>query len=160
VSRGEALKRKVEYDQLVTHIFKQVIDFVKPMQETAELLAQRTHLGDVSEAVPGYSDQLRTDVAAWVKTQPAYLQPAYEHVITQGTVAEVKDLVDRFRGATGAAVVPPAPAPTPKAPELSDAAKKAAAALAPVESKRSGVQQPGDPSNFDDAWSQFSTDKV
>jgi hypothetical protein len=42
--------------------------------------------------------------------------------------------------------------------ELSDEAKKAAAALAPVDSKRSGVQQPSDLSNFDDAWKQAATE--
>lgn len=162
VSKGEALKRRAEYDHLVSHIFKQVIDYVKPMQETTELLATRTHLSDINGAVPDYNENLRDQVTGWVKTQPAYLQPAYDHVIQKGTVEEVKDLVDRYRGATGAATtgVVAAPIPAPKAPELSDAAKKAAAALAPVESKRSGVQAPGDPSNFDDAWGQFATEKV
>lgn len=160
MSKGEALKRRAEYQQLLQHVFTQVANFVKPIQETAEALAQRTFTSDVTTAVPDYSDQLRADVIAWVKTQPTYLQVAYNHVITEGTVDEVKDLVDRYRTATGKAAPKPsgdggaAPKPAEKGNELSEAAKQAAAALAPVDSKRSGVQAPSDPSNFDDAWKE------
>jgi hypothetical protein len=157
VAECEALKRRAEYQQLLAHVFTQVANYVKPIQETAEAVAQRTFIADVTGAVPDYSDKLRADVIAWVKTQPTYLQVAYNHVIEEGTVDEVKDLVGRFRQSTGK--VPGAGAPTPskgaaKGNELSDEAKQAAAALAPVDSKRSGVQQPSDPSNFDDAWKE------
>jgi hypothetical protein len=160
VARGEALKRRAEYDALLKHVFSQVAAFVKPIQETAETLAQRTFTTDVKTAVPDYSDQLRAEVVDWVKSQPTYLQVAYNHVIEEGTVDEVKDLVDRYRTSTGKAAPKPAGAggAAPKTPdkgnELSDEAKKAAAALAPVDSKRSGVQAPSDPSNFDDAWKE------
>lgn len=162
--KGEALKRRAEYQALLSHIFTQVRDFVKPIQETAEVLAERTFATDLRTSVPDYSDQLRADVTAWVKNQPTYLQVAYNHVITEGTVDEVKDLVDRYRTATGKAAPKPAgaggaaPKPADTGNELSDEAKKAAAALAPVDSKRSGVSAPSDPSNFDDAWKQASTD--
>jgi hypothetical protein len=159
VVKGEALKRRAEYQQLMTYIFEQVANFVKPIQETAETLANRTHATDLTTAVPDYSDRLRDDVVKWVGTQPAYLQSAYNQVITEGTVEEVKDLVDRYRTATGAkqpAGAGGAAKANGKGNELSDEAKKAAASLAPVDSKRSGVQQPSDPSNFDDAWKQFS----
>jgi hypothetical protein len=157
VVKGEALKRRAEYKELLGYVFKQVADFVKPLQDTAAALATRTHLADIETSIPDYSDQLRDDVTAWVKTQPAYLQTAYNQVINEGTVDEVKDLVDRYRGATGKAAPAAAaaePKPNGKDNELSGDAKKAAAALAPVESKRSGIQAPGDPSDFDDAWKQ------
>jgi hypothetical protein len=162
--KGEALKRRAEYKELLGYVFKQVADFVKPIQETAETLAERTYTTDLKGAVPDYSDQLRTEVTAWVKTQPTYLQVAFNHVITEGTVDEVKDLVDRYRTATGKVAPKPAaaggaaPKPAERGNELSDEAKKAAAALAPVDSKRSGVSAPSDPSNFDDAWKQAATD--
>jgi hypothetical protein len=164
VAKGEALKRRAEYQQLLSHIFTQVANFVKPIQETTETLAERTFSTDLRSAVPDYSDQLRTEVTTWVKSQPTYLQVAYNHVITEGTVDEVKDLVERYRTATGKAAPKPAgaggaaPKPAGSGNELSDEAKKAAAALAPVDSKRSGVSAPSDPSNFDDAWKQASAD--
>ena len=163
VARGEALKRRAEYQTLLKHVFTQVAQFIQPIRETAELLAERTHVADITGAIPDYSDQLRDDVTKWVETQPAYLQAAYNQVITQGTVDEVKDLVARYREATGAKK--PAGAggsekPKGRTNELSEPAKQAAAALAPVESKRSGVQAPSDPSNFDDAWKAASSDIV
>lgn len=157
VVKGEALKRRAEYKELLNYVFKQVADFVKPIQDMTDSLASRTHLTDIETKIPDYSDALREEVTTWVKTQPAYLQTAYNQVINEGTVDEVKDLVDRYRGATGKAAPAAAaaePKPTGKDNELSGDAKKAAAALAPVESKRSGIQAPGDPSDFDDAWKQ------
>jgi hypothetical protein len=159
VAKGEALKRRAEYQQLLGYVFEQVSEYVKPFRDMTEALAQRTHVKDVTEAVPDYSDKLRDDVESWVKTQPAYLQPAYNQVINEGTVDEVKDLVDRYRAATGQqkpAGGQGGAKQQGRTNELSEPAKQAAAALAPVESKRSGVQQPSDPSNFDDAWKQFA----
>lgn len=152
VARGEALKRRAEYQALLEYVFQQVADFVSPINETANVLAERTFRSELTSAVPDYSDKLRENVVSWVKTQPTYLQTAYNQVITQGSLDEVKDLIDRYRTATGQ-VKQPAKAKS-KGDELSDEAKKAAAALAPVDSKRSGVQAPSDPSDFDDAWKQ------
>lgn len=156
VAKGEALKRRAEYKELLGYVFTQVANFVKPIQDMTDSLATRTHLTDIETKIPDYSDALRDEVTTWVKTQPAYLQAAYNQVINEGTVDEVKDLVDRYRGATGKAAPEAKPAPklAGKDNELSGDAKKAAAALAPVESKRSGIQAPGDPSDFDDAWKQ------
>jgi hypothetical protein len=158
VVRGEALKRRGEYKDLLQYIFTEVGKFVGPLRQTTEALAERTHLTDIKTNVPDYSDDLRDRVVTWAKTQPEYLQAAYDQVIQQGTADEVRDLVERYRKETGQVVAAAAPAVvTPgKDNELSEPAKQAAAALAPVESKRSGVQQPGDPSDFDDAWKQFS----
>jgi hypothetical protein len=158
VVRGESLKRRAEYKELMEFVFQQVGQFVSPLLETTDTLAKRTHLADLKTNVPDYSDDLRAQVIEWAKTQPEYLQGAFNQVIQQGTADEVKDLVDRYRQATGTAT--PAPKPAEKKDnELSGAAKQAAAALAPVESKRSGVPTPSEPSNFDDAWRQFSTAK-
>lgn len=157
VVKGEALKRRAEYKELLNYVFTQVANFVKPIQDMTDSLATRTHLTDIETKIPDYSDALREEVTTWVKTQPAYLQTAYNQVINEGTVDEVKDLVDRYRGATGKAAPAAAaaePKPAGKDNELSGDAKKAAAALAPVESKRSGIQAPGDPADFDDAWKQ------
>jgi hypothetical protein len=158
IARGEALKRKAEYRDLLQYVFEEVGKFVAPLKETTAVLAERTHLTDIKTNVPDYSDDLRQQVVDWAAKQPAYLQAAYNHVIEQGTAEEVKDLVTRYRVETGkaAAGAAPTPAKPGKDNELSGEAKQAAAALAPVESKRSGVQAPADPASFDDAWAQFS----
>jgi hypothetical protein len=158
IARGEALKRKAEYRDLLSYVFQEVGKFVAPLRETTATLAERTHLADIRSHVTDYSDDLRQQVIDWAAKQPAYLQAAYNQVIEQGTADEVKDLVARFRGETGqvAAGAAPAAAPPRKDNELSGEAKQAAAALAPVESKRSGVQAPADPASFDDAWAQFA----
>jgi hypothetical protein len=154
------MRRQGEYKQLLDFVFSEVRKYVDPLRDTLDSLAGRTHLSDVRAAVTDYSDNLRQQVIDWVKTQPAYLQTAYEHVITEGTVDEVKDLVDRYRQATGQ-VAPPGSGTGQKTGgtnELSGEAKKAAEALAPVESKRSEVVGSGDPTSFDDGWAQFAKD--
>lgn len=153
VVRGEALKRKAEYHQLVSYVFKEVADQLRPLMSTVNTLADRTQLNDLQSRVTDYND-VRDKVVEWVGKQPAYLQPAYNHVIKEGTVEEVEDLIARYRRD----VVPAAPkqaATTPKPAALSDATKQAAAALAPVQTKRSGVVQVSDPQDFDAAWAEF-----
>ena len=157
VVRGEELKRRAEYRELMQFVFSEIGKFIAPIRETVDVLAERTHRTDIKTTITDYSDDLRDKVIAWAKTQPVYLQTAYDQVIQQGTVDEVRDLVDRYRKETGQVTVQK---PTAKKDnELSSEAKKAAAALAPVESKRSGVQQPGDPASYDDAWAQFANPK-
>jgi hypothetical protein len=108
-------------------------------------------------------DTVRDQVIAWAQTQPAYLQPAYQHVIQRGTVDEVADLINRWRAETGTAVAAPvAAASVPATPakrtdtELPTATKQAAAALAPVSSKRSTIAQEADPNDFESAFSHFA----
>ena len=159
------MKRRGEYQELLGFVFAEVQKYVQPLMETIDALAGRAHLADVKAAVPDYSDNLRQQVVDWVAKQPAYLQTAYNHVIQNGTHDEVKDLVERYRQATGQAAPAAGAASTggqggkpAKDNELSGAAKEAAAALAPVESKRSEVINSGDPASFEDAWSQFAKD--
>lgn len=158
VTKGEALKRRAEYRELATYIFSEVAKFMTPLRETTDALAERTFRADVKSAVPDYSDDLRQSVIDWTKTQPAYLQAAFNQVITEGTVDEVKDLIERYRQATGKAAPAAGGQKPARGNELSDEAKKAAAQLAPVDSKRSGVQAPSDPSSFEDAWKQATAE--
>lgn len=165
VAKHEAIRRSGEYKQLLGYVFSEVEKKFGPLLEQVEALTGRTHLTDIRTTVPDYSDDLRQQVIDWTQKQPTYLQVAYDHVIKNGTVDEVKDLIDRYRQATGqaapaaGAAIAGQPAAVPvRTNELSGAAKEAAAALAPVESKRSEVQQPGDPSNYEDAWKQAAKD--
>lgn len=152
VSRGEELKRRKEYSELVGFVFNQVADQFRPLIEAVDILSSRAQLNDLRTKVDDY-DTVRDQVIDWVGKQPAYLQAAYNNVIQSGTVDEVADLVDRFRKDTG--VVKPAADPA-KPAELSDDAKKAAKALAPVSTKRSAVPQAEDAGDFDSAFARFA----
>lgn len=152
------IQKQVNRD-LVRYVFDEVGSVVRDLKATVDALAYRAHSDDLHQTVGDYSDQERDEIIAWADKQPAYLQTAYKNVIQQGTAEEVADLVSRYREVTGKHPAPAAPVP-PAAPqggsELSEPAKKAVEALAPVSSKRSEVLRPDDKSDFDGAFAKFS----
>ena len=151
-ARAESLRRKAEYNALVTHIYGEVSKVLTPLQEElAELRAER-HLAQLQQAQPEYP-KLRDPVIKWVDSQPAFLQDAYKRVIEEGTVDEINTLIERYKAETGMTAQRPAPKPDT---ELPPAAKKAAAALAPVSSKRTAAAQAPSPDDFDGAFSEAS----
>jgi hypothetical protein len=138
---------------MVGYIFAEVSKELQPLMATVQELAARTQLGDLETAVPDYNNELVDKVTTWAKTQPAYLQPAYDQVIQRGSVEDVKHLVAQYRQATGDTVTPQPAAIPAAAPTLAPAVKRAAAALAPVKSIRSAPPSAGlDPNNFDAAF--------
>ena len=169
VARAESLFRQAEYRALTSHIFAEVNRYFAPRMALLDQLADGAAYSQITQKVPNY-DTTRDQVVEWVKTQPAYLQTAYNHVIASGTVDEISDLFDRFSQATGVASpsnaggVAPAggqqgkvslvPAAKPAA-ELSPAAKQAVARLAPVNGKRTAPTQ-GAPQTFDAAFEAFA----
>ena len=166
--RAAAKQREAEYQSLLQYVFKEVATTLTPVLEQVNQTTTRTYEGDLYKAVPDY-DQVRDSAVAWARSpqQPAYLRQAFEHVITQGTVDEVADLIGRYRQAAGAQA-PAAPAaqgqaqvaPTAQArPTLSSATQKAAAALAPVGSKRSSAVRAGLPDDFEGAFTAFADAK-
>jgi hypothetical protein len=165
VAGAEALRRRAEYERLVHHVFAEVSKAYAPMVQVVEQLASQYHRQQLATAVPQYSDTLQDEVKTWVGQQPKYLQNAYLHVIEEGTVEEVSDLVQRFRQATGGGAVGtgapnvPSPAPARTETELPTATKQAVAALAPVSSKRSAVGTGLEMSDFNSAFDVFA-DKV
>lgn len=156
VARAEALRRRAEYGEVVGYVFQEVAKELAPLLGAVRALSERTHLADLQTVVTDYDD-VRDKVVEWVGKQPKYLQPAYNHVVQQGTVDEVADLIERYRRDTGAQLTPAAAPPASKpVVELPAATKKAAAALAPVASKRSAVVQTTDASDFDGAFEAFA----
>ena len=149
IAKAEQLVRRAEYRNIVSYVFEQIGAELRPLMETVGAVAERTHLGDLTERVPDYGD-VRDKVVAWVDTQPGYLQEAYTRVIKEGTVEEVTDLIDRYRQANPAARAPAQPAK--KEPELPPTTRKAAQSLAPVSSKRSVVPSGEDLSDFESAF--------
>lgn len=155
VAKAEALRRSAEYKQLVGYVFQEVAKEFSPVVEQLQSLATRTHLTDLQSTVPDYAD-VREKVIDWAQNQPPYLRAAYNHVIQHGTVDEVSDLITRFRTETQVATPAPSQPRKPRTPDLPPAAKQAAAALAPVSSKRSAVIQGVDSADFDSAFETFA----
>lgn len=160
VAQAEALMRRQEYRHLVQHIFNEVLQTIRPLQDTVSTLAAHTQYSQLTQQVPDY-DNIRDGVIEWVKQQPAYLQPAYNYVIEKGTPEEVVDLIDRFRQSSGLsaapASAPAAPVVKKTEPVLPADAKQAAASLAPVSSKRSAVAPSAEPQDFDSAFMAFAS---
>lgn len=158
VARANALIRRAENQQVIQYVFNELAKEIRPLMETVQLLAHRSQLSDLTARVPDY-DATRDQVIEWVGTQPEYLQAAYNRVIAEGSVEEVADLIGRYKRETGAPAATAAPAPTPKKTdtELPPATKQAAAALAPVSSKRTVVPQTVDPSDFEAAFASFAS---
>ena len=155
VSKGEALKRRAEYRSLVSFVFDQVAAQLRPVFETVDVLSTRTHLADLRGQVEDY-DTIRDSVISWVDEQPTYLQVGMKGVIQSGSADEVTDLINRYRQATGAVIKPASQTPA-RSVELSSDAKKAAVALAPVNTKRSVVPAEDDTDDFDAAFKRWAT---
>ena len=152
--------------KLFQHMLEQrMAEVVAPYAEAIEVLSARSQHVDLSQSIPDY-DEYREKVLNWAMadTQPAYLRAAYEHVITNGTRDEIKDLYQRFYQETGvrpaaaqqqAAPVTPPKIATRSASDLPASAKQAARALAPVGSKRSEMPLGNDPNDFDGAFNKW-----
>jgi hypothetical protein len=154
VARAESLRRRAEYQQLVGYIFDQVAARLAPVEQMVHGTSERSHINDLYSLIPDY-DQVRDPVIEWVGKQPAYLKAAFQQVVNGGSPEEVADLVGRYRAASSAPAPRAAPAPAAP-PEPAPAVRKAAAAMAPVRSSRSGTVQPATPEDFDGAFAAFS----
>lgn len=157
VARAEQLRRRSEYRQLVQYMFNEVSRNLQPIAETVETLSNRAHLTELQTRVEDY-DTIRDRVLEWVEAEPAFLQDGYKRVIESGTADEVAALIERFRQATGASSAKADPGQTPpkKDRELPSSARKAAAALAPVRSKRTPPVAGIDPDDFESAFEKFA----
>lgn len=158
IAKAETLRRRAEYKELVGYIFSEIAKEISPVLESVKTISERTHLQDLQSTVTDYDD-VRDKVVDWVGKQPAYLQPAYNHVIQQGTVDEVVDLINRYKADTGVKVAqaPSSPPARKKMDtELPSATKQAAASLAPVSSKRSAVIAGVDSGDFESAFAAFA----
>lgn len=154
VARAQNIMMRAMAHQVTSHIYSEMAKVLGPKLQMLDEIADRTHTNDLHTAVQDYDD-VRDKVIDWAGKQPTYLREAYGRVISEGTVDEVADLISRYRKDTGQVSVT-APAPAKKETELSNTAKKAAAALAPVGSKRSAVVRQTSPDDFDGAFADFA----
>jgi len=106
--------------------------------------------GEVLKAHDDY-DAVYPKLGGWIKTHPAYLQSGLLKAYNEGTAEEVIDLVSRYKQANGVEPHAAAPAATePKKPAAADAA-----ALAPVDTKRTAPKPSGsDPDDYDSAFDE------
>lgn len=158
VRKAEQMIRRQEYVSLVNYIFSEVSKQFSPLLENVQTLTQHTALTELQTKVADYSD-VRDKVVDWAENQPDYLRSAYDNVIKHGTVDQVVDLIDRWRKETGTVIsqnAAPATPPQKKDTELPQATKQAAAALAPVSSKRSTPVAQNNPDDFDGAFRSFA----
>ena len=166
VARAQAIVRRAEYQQVVRYIFDEVTRAnaakdaqLAPFLTLVQNLAERTHVGDLRTVVPDYDKVDVTALTAWIETQPAYLRGGYDSVLRTGTAADVKDVVDRFRAATGVTqVADPKVAAAAAAAEA--ARKKVITSLAPVQSGRTAAPAGEAPKDFDNAFDEFAKQLV
>lgn len=156
VARAQQLYGQKLARDIIGYVFQEVAKEIRPALDSIQTVSERTHLSDIYDRVEDYND-VRDKVVEWAAKQPAYLQPAYKHVIEQGTVDEVVDLINRYKQEAGIRpTAPAAPVSRRTETELPTATKQAAASLAPVSSKRSAIIQGVDPNDFESAFSEFA----
>lgn len=155
IAQAQELALRANAQQITNHVFTEVARVLGPKLKLLDALADNAQYDSIEKRVPDYTT-VQDKVAAWVNTQPAYLKNAFTGVMQSGTADEITDLISRFKTETGyAAPAVQNPPPVVAPPALSPAAKQAAARLAPVNGKRTGVAQT-EPSTFEDGFDHFA----
>jgi hypothetical protein len=165
IVRGESLRRRSEYQQIVAHVFSEINKAYGPLIErgaaAAEQVAEQSTLSYITSKHADYDDQMYEDVVKWAGDLPGFKGTLARNVIENGEPQDVVDLITEFKTSTGrkprvVAAAAPASAATPATPtELSAAAKKAARALGVVETKRTAAAPNAtDPDDFNSAWEE------
>ena len=161
IVKGEALRRRAEYQELVAHIFKEVARVYDPLvmrgAQAADTVAETATLNAIMAAHADYDGAMYDDVLKWAGTLTGTRKRIVDAVIAEGEPQELVDLITDFKTATGRkprVVAGDAPAaPAASVTELSAKAKQAAKALGVVDSKRTApVTGQPDPDDFDSAW--------
>jgi hypothetical protein len=137
--------------QVLNTVFSQLNPALAPVMEYYQTSAVDNQYNTLKQAHPDYDD-IYDNVISWVDKQPNYMKTALQHVVTEGSAAEVVDMINRYKLETGKVTAPAVTAP--KVTDLPEKAKQAARSLGVVSSKRSAVPQSQDPSDFDGAWAE------
>lgn len=161
IVRGEALRRRAEYNTLVDHIFTQFAQTYGPLIDrgvrAADAFAETSSLQVVQAAHADYDGAMYDQVVDWANGLTGTRQRIAKEIIEHGEPQEVVDLITEYKSASGikprvVAVVAPATAAAPAKTGLSAKAKQAAQAMGVVDSKRSTLAPTADPTDFDSAW--------
>lgn len=164
IIKGEALRRRAEYIDLVNHVFKEISRVYGPLVErgaaAAEQVAENATIQAIRDSHSDYSDAMHDDIVAWTDSLTGFRQRYAKQVIENGEIADVVDLITEYKSAKGLnkpRVVAGTATPAAAKPvtELPAAAKQAAKALGVVDSKRSAATtNVADPNDFDGAWEE------
>jgi hypothetical protein len=156
VVRGEALRRRAEYRELVGHVFAEVNRVYGPIAQqfthVSSLVGDREQLSALRNAHPDY-DTIHEDVRRWVTTLPGYIRGRAQEVVEAGTASEVIELIQDYKRATGRGSAPESlPSGVSR---ISSAARKAAKGLGAVDHKRTTAATASvDKDDFDSAWAE------
>lgn len=135
------------------------VEFLKPLQ--AQIAPMATVAAETVQAqfnaalTAAHPDAFTIipDVEKWIEAQPAYLQPAYNKVLDEGSAAEVAKFLTDYKTATGKT------APAAEDLEAKAAAEKAEAErlaklekMKPPATTRTSVTAEPDPQDFDAAY--------
>ena len=136
--------------EAVQKMYQRVQQYVQPAIEGFSSTALRDHVAAIHAAHPDF-DTVVEHLPAWIKKQPAYLQPAYQAVFDAGSAQDVNDMVAAYKASIGPAPASGAPTPTPARPKDVDD-------LTPVRGKRVDTSPKGtpDPGDYDGAWAEVA----
>lgn len=157
IAKAFRVQQRAGNQLLAQYIFNQVADYLKPQIELINEVATRVHESQVRQMIPDY-DQTAQKIVEWATSdsQPKILRTQYERVIREGDAEELRELYRLYE--QSAQPAQPAKAAPARRAELPATAKKAAALLAPVSSKRSDSQVvPDDALDFDAAFDRFKS---
>jgi hypothetical protein len=82
----------------------EVLTAVQPLQAQAQQTAEQSHLQTILKAHPdAQSIAESAELTAFIEKQPSFVRTEYQRVIQQGTAAQVVELLDVFKAASGKA---------------------------------------------------------
>lgn len=163
IVKGEALRRRAEYAQIVNHVFSEIARAYGPLIErgamAADTVAETNTLNAIMSAHADYDGAMYNDVLKWAEGLTGTRKRIVEAVIAEGEPQELVELITDFKSATGRKPKVVAgtanAAPAAGVTELSAKAKQAAKALGVVDSKRTAPVTPAaDPDDFESAWDE------
>ena len=153
VSAAIKATQRVMLAKMENMVEKRVADVLArlaPVAAVAQTVAHNTFMDTVLKSHADAVDLL-PKVEEWVKTQPEFLQEAYERVLNSGTADQTIKLYNVFKKETGSAQPPPPPEP-PKDPEKEQRLN----AQEGVRGRHTGGRAAVDPNDFDGAFEKFA----
>ncbi len=151
IFKAEALRRQVDITRALNAFAGELGKILQPVLATSQQYASVSHEQAIASAHPDYRE-VTPGLLAWVEKQPGFVKAAYNDVLQNGGTRDVIDLLSAYKQTVGAAQTP-ASAPAPAAAPASQQA--AAAALAPVGSRRGQVPTGEvDPNDYDAAFAE------
>ena len=82
---------------------------VAPITEKAALTETDQHFAAIESKHPDFESVAQSqELASWIAKQPSFAQAGYNAVLQEGTAAQVVELLDTYKAATGKLVPPPA----------------------------------------------------